>query len=291
MSNGFKAHLMVLLATVLVAGSFVLSKKLAGVIHPISLTLLRFTIATFVLAPFVLFNAQKRARILSTFPRAMIISFFYVLYFLLFFKALEYTDALSTGTLYTLVPLVTAILCIFFFRERIPLKQLLIYVCGIAGTLIVVFKGDIQLLLRFSLGQGEFIFLGAVLSMALYSIFMKIVHKKEDDMSVLVLMTLLSGTVWLLGAKVLWSIPLKWQNLSMQDVSYLLYLSVIATFITSYLYQKGTILIGPKKVMAYIYLSPASIALLLYLFEGTSLSLEVCVGIAISTIATFLLLK
>ena len=282
---------MVLLATVLVAGSFVLSKKLAGVIHPISLTLLRFTIATFVLAPFVLFNAQKRARILSTFPRAMIISFFYVLYFLLFFKALEYTDALSTGTLYTLVPLVTAILCIFFFRERIPLKQLLIYVCGIAGTLIVVFKGDIQLLLRFSLGQGEFIFLGAVLSMALYSIFMKIVHKKEDDMSVLVLMTLLSGTVWLLGAKVLWSIPLKWQNLSMQDVSYLLYLSVIATFITSYLYQKGTILIGPKKVMAYIYLSPASIALLLYLFEGTSLSLEVCVGIAISTIATFLLLK
>jgi len=145
MSNGFKAHLMVLLATVLVAGSFVLSKKLAGVIHPISLTLLRFTIATFVLAPFVLFNAQKRARILSTFPRAMIISFFYVLYFLLFFKALEYTDALSTGTLYTLVPLVTAILCIFFFRERIPLKQLLIYVCGIAGTLIVVFKGDIQL--------------------------------------------------------------------------------------------------------------------------------------------------
>jgi len=110
-------------------------------------------------------------------------------------------------------------------------------------------------------------------------------------MSVLVLMTLLSGTVWLLGAKVLWSIPLKWQNLSMQDVSYLLYLSVIATFITSYLYQKGTILIGPKKVMAYIYLSPASIALLLYLFEGTSLSLEVCVGIAISTIATFLLLK
>jgi len=291
MSNEFKAHVMVLLATFLVAGSFILSKKLAGIVHPISLTLLRFTIATFVLAPFVLFHAKKRALIFSTFPRAMLISFFYVLYFLLFFKALEYTDALSTGTLYTLVPLVTAILCIFFFRDRIPLKQLFIYICGIIGTLIVVFKGDIQLLLRFSLGQGEFIFLGAVVSMALYSIFMKIVHKKEDDMSVLVLMTLLSGTLWLLGAKMLWNIPLEWQNLSMKDLSYLLYLSIIATFITAYLYQRGTVLIGPKKVMAYIYLSPASIALLLYFFEGATLSTEVCVGIVISTIATFLLLK
>lgn len=291
MSNEFKAHVMVLLATFLVAGSFILSKKLAGIVHPISLTLLRFTIATFVLAPFVLFHAKKRSLIFSTFPRAMLISFFYVLYFLLFFKALEYTDALSTGTLYTLVPLVTAILCIFFFRDHIPLKQLFIYICGIIGTLIVVFKGDIQLLLRFSLGQGEFIFLGAVVSMALYSIFMKIVHKKEDDMSVLVLMTLLSGTLWLLGAKMLWNIPLEWQNLSMKDLSYLLYLSIIATFITAYLYQRGTVLIGPKKVMAYIYLSPASIALLLYFFESATLSTEVCVGIVISTIATFLLLK
>lgn len=291
MSNSFKAHLMVILATFLVAGSFIISKKLAGIVHPISLTLLRFTIATFVLAPFVLFNAKKRARIFSTFPRAMLISFFYVLYFLLFFKALEYTDALSTGTLYTLVPLVTAILCIFFFRDRIPVKQFFIYICGIIGTLIVVFKGDIALLLRFSLGHGELIFLGAVMSMAFYSIFMKIVHKKDDDMSVLVLMTLLSGTFWLLGAKVLWNIPLAWHNLSTKDLGYLLYLSVIATFITAYLYQKGTIIIGPKKVMAYVYLSPASIALLLYFFEGTTLSLEVCVGIAISTVATFLLLK
>jgi len=282
---------MVLLATLLVAGSFILSKKLAGVVHPISLTLLRFMIATVTLAPFVFFNAKKRARMLSTFPRAMLISFFYVLYFLFFFKALEYTDALSTGTLYTLVPLVTAILCIFFFRERIPLKQLFIYICGIIGTLIVVFKGDVQLLLRFSLGEGEFIFLGAVMSMALYSIFMKIVHKKEDDMSVLVLMTLLSGTLWLLGAKMLLGIPLAWQNLSMKDIGYLLYLSVVATFITAYLYQRGTVMIGPKKVMAYIYLSPASIALLLFLFEGSTLSIEVCLGIAISTIATFLLLR
>lgn len=291
MSNAFKAHLMVLLATFLVAGSFIISKKLSGVIHPISLNLLRFLIAACVLAPFVLLDAKRRARIFNTLGRALIISFFYTFYFIFFFQALEYTTALSTGTLYTLLPLTTAILCIFFFKERISQTQLLIYVCGIIGTLIVVFKGDITLLLHFSLGRGELIFLGAILCMSAYAICMKVLHKKEDDMLVLVLMTLVGGSFWMLGAKVVFDVPLQWETLDLTALKYLLYLAIIATFVTAYLYQKSTVLIGPKKVMAYIYLNPASIALLLYIFEGTTLSIEVCVGIAISTIATFLLLK
>ena len=291
MSSAFKAHLMVLLATFLVAGSFIISKKLAGVIHPISLNLLRFLIAACVLAPFVLLDAKRRARIFNTLGRALIISFFYTFYFILFFQALEYTTALSTGTLYTLLPLTTAILCIFFFKERISQTQLFIYVCGIIGTLIVVFKGDINLLLHFSLGRGELIFLGAILCMSAYAICMKVLHKKEDDMLVLVLMTLVGGSFWMLAAKVVFDIPLQWETLDLTALKYVLYLAIIATFVTAYLYQKSTVLIGPKKVMAYIYLNPASIALLLYLFEGTTLSIEVVIGIAISTVATFLLLK
>ena len=93
---------MVLLATFLVAGSFIVSKKLSGVIHPISLNLLRFLIAAFILAPSVLLDAKRRALIFHTWGRALIISFFYTFYFILFFQALEHTTALSTGTLYTL---------------------------------------------------------------------------------------------------------------------------------------------------------------------------------------------
>jgi len=290
MSNRLKAHLMVLLATFLVAGSFIVSKKLSGVIHPISLNLLRFLIAAFILAPFVLLDAKRRALIFHTWGRALIISFFYTFYFILFFQALEHTTALSTGTLYTLLPLSTAILCIFFFKERISQTQLFIYVCGIIGTLIVVFKGDINLLLHFSLGRGELLFLGAILCMSAYAICMKLLHKKEDDMLVLVLMTLVGGSLWMLGAKIVFDVPLEWEMLDLNALKHLLYLAIIATFGTAYLYQKSTVLIGPKKVMAYIYLNPASIAVLLYIFEGTTLSIEVVVGIAISTIATFLLL-
>jgi len=127
--------------------------------------------------------------------------------------------------------------------------------------------------------------------MALYSISTKFFHRKDDDMGVLVFMTLVGGTLWMGSALMLFHIPLEWEHLNTTHLNYLLYLAIITTFFTVYLYQKATVVIGPKKVMAYVYLSPASIALLLYLFEGVTLSIAVCVGIAISAVATFLLLK
>jgi len=54
-----KAHLLVLLNTFLVAGSFIASQKIAGLIHPISLTLLRFVLASILLSPFIFFNSTK----------------------------------------------------------------------------------------------------------------------------------------------------------------------------------------------------------------------------------------
>jgi drug/metabolite transporter (DMT)-like permease len=67
----FKAHLFVLLATFLVAGSFIISGKLSGVINPISLTLLRFLLAVILLMPIILFKKNYRNKLLVTLPKAM----------------------------------------------------------------------------------------------------------------------------------------------------------------------------------------------------------------------------
>lgn len=290
MPKEMMAHILVLLNTLLVAGSFIASQKIAGIIHPISLTLLRFVLASVLLSPFIFLNADKRRKLQKTLPKAMLISFFYALYFIAFFKALKITTALNTGTLYTLVPLVTAILCIFFFKERIGLFQLLIYLCGILGTLIVVFKGDVSLFRRFSLNEGDLIFLSAVLFMSVYSILTKFLHRKDDDVAVLVFMTLVGGSLWMFTALMFMDIPLQWSKITGNALIYMLYLVIGATLMTVYLTQQASIMIGPKKVMAYIYISPASIALLLYVLEATTFSWKVGLGIAVSSLATLLLL-
>lgn len=290
MTQTFKAHLLVLLATFLVAGSFIASAKLSGIIDSISLTLFRFFVASLFLAPIIFLNKKYRDKVLSTIPRAMIISLFYSLYFIGLFKALETTTALNTGTLFTLVPLLTGILCIFFLKEKMSLKQLFIYLVGIVGTCIVVFKADINLFLNFSLNQGDIIFLFAIVAMALYSITLKLLHKKDDELLVLVFCTLIGGCIWMFLTLKILDIPLQWGKIEGDLIFYMLYLIIGATLFTLYLYQQGSIAIGPKKLMAYVYLNPVAIALLMFILENQVILGKVIVGIIISTITTILLL-
>ena len=291
MTNQIKAHILLLIATFLVAGSFIASQKLSGVIDPISLTLCRFVFASIILSPFIFINEKYRSKVLSTLPRGMIIGFFYSLYFIGLFKALESTTALNTGTLFTLVPLLTAIFAIFLLKQKFGLVQFITYFVGILGTCIVVFKGNLQLFLKFELNEGDIIFLFAIISMSLYSISTKFVHKKGDELIVLVFTTLLSGIIWMSIALLVMDIPLQWGKITGNLVYYMLYLIIGATIFTVYLYQQASINLGPKKVMAYVYINPACIALLMFITHGETIGLKVLIGILISSIATIILLS
>ena len=283
-----RAHLYILLATILVAGSFLATEKLAGVINPFSLILLRFLAAFLLLAPFILFRRRYRSKILSTMPRAMIISFFYAAYFVLMFVSLEETTALNTGTLYTLVPLVTAILCIFIFKDKITLTQWIVYLIGIIGTCGVIFNANLELFLSFKLNHGDLVYLFSILLMAGYSISMKLLYKNDTPV-VLVFCTLIGGAIWMFLILIIMKEPLNWQLLDVELGFYMAYLVVMTTLVTLYLYQKGTIALGPKSVMSYIYLNPAVVAIFVYFIDGTKISLEVLGFILITMASTAIL--
>lgn len=290
MSKELNSHLIIILATFLVGGSFVVSQKLSGIIDPISITLLRFVIASLVLVPIIFFNQNYRKKLIPTFYRAMIISFFYSLFFIGLFKALEYTTALNTGTIFTLVPFITAVFSIFVFNQKISLMSYLVYFIGIIGTSMVVFRGNLELFISLSLNNGDIIFLLAIFSMALYSICMKYFHKEDDELIVLVFMTLFGGVIWMSLSLIIFDIPLNWTKIGTEEFLYIIYLSILATLVTSYLYQRGTIFLGPKKVMAYVYLNPATIIIISYFTIHEEINTFIFIGILISSFATFILL-
>ena len=203
---------------------------------------------------------------------------------------MEYTTALNTGTLFTLVPLLTAFFAIFIFKQRITIFQLVIYLIGIIGTSIVVFRGNLELFLKLSLNYGDIIFLFAIVSMALYSISAKYFYKKDDEVLVLTFMTLIGGIIWMGVALIFLNIPLQWEKINGDLFLYMSYLAIAATLFTVYLNQKATIILGPKKIMAYVYINPAAIALLMLLFSSQTISLWILIGIVISSLSTIILL-
>ena len=283
-----KYHLLVLLATTLVAGSFLASKKLAGIINPFSLTLLRFVGAALILLPIVLSKSQWRVKIISTLPRAMVISLFYSAFFIGLFESLNTTTSLNTGTLFTLVPFITALLSIIFFRENITQKQVFVYLLGAIGTAWVIFGGQLELLSSFSLNKGDLIFLVAILFMCLYSVAMKFLYR-NDEMIVLVFCTLIGGSFWMVLALLFSGQPLQWNSIQDDSILHMAYLIVGATLATAYLYQITTIALGPSRVNAYIYMNPILIAVLLFIIDGVSISTSILPGILISIIATIVL--
>ncbi len=291
MNERVNAHIMILIATILIAGSFLASQKLSSIIDPISLTLLRFILALAFLSPIVIFNKDRLKEVIKVVPKAMIVSLVYTLYFIGMLKALEDTTVLNSGAIYTLVPLMTAILCIFFFKEKIALKQLFIYFLGIISTCIVVFNADLNLFLSLLLNKGDIVFLLASFSMALYPVFIKLLYSKKDELLVLVFATLIGGIIWMSLTMQILNIPYAWNKLDLNHIYLLLYLVIGTTIITLFLYQKATLVLGAKKVMAYIYLSPALVAIIMFLFEGYTISFGVFIGILLSTFATIIILR
>lgn len=291
MTENIKAHILVFIATILIAFSFIISGKLSGLINPISLTLFRFVFAFILLLPIILVIKKYRVRIKKSFSKGLKISLFYSLYFILLFKALEFTSALNTATLFTLVPLVTAVFASFIFSDKLNISKLIVYIIGMIGTLIVIFNGSLEAIINLTFNNGDIIFLFAVFAMATYSISAKYFYEKDDEVLVITLMTLFGGIIWMSLALIIFDIPLEWAKIEGQNFWYMVYLTIGATLFTVFLYQKATIIIGPNKVMAYVYLNPAVVALIMYIFEREVINIEVSFGIFLSTFATIFLLK
>ena len=283
-----RAHGLVLLSTIFIAGSFIASDNLTNAANPIILNFIRFFCAALILAPIVLGKKALRQQIKAVLPRSMVISFFFSSYFVCLFSALQTTTALKTGTLYTLTPLVTAIVCIFAFKESLSKRRLAAYIIGAFGTLIVVFDGDISLIAGFSLNQGDYIFLLGVLLMSAYTTSLRLLYRK-DSLLVLTFCTLTGGTIWMGLMIALTDISITALDFNTSNYFSIAYLVIFATLITSYLYQKASVSLSPSSVTSYIYLCPAFVAILSMFFYQEQITDAVWAGILISCGSTLLL--
>lgn len=281
-----KYHLLALLATTLVAGSFIASEKLAGIVNPFYLTLFRFLGASLILLPVVFSKTRWRRKILPTMPRALVISLFYSVFFITLFESLKTTTPLSTGALFTLVPLITALLSIPAFKENISKQQIIVYFLGAAGAFWVVSGGQLEL--PSSLNKGDLIFMVGALSMCCYSITMKFLYRNDENI-VLVFCTLLGGSFWLTIALLFINQPIHWDLIKGPSILHMAYLIIGSTLVTVYLYQKTTVILGSDRVSAYIYLIPSLVAILLFLVDQVSIPMAIIPGILISSAATIVL--
>jgi drug/metabolite transporter (DMT)-like permease len=189
------------------------------------------------------------------------------LYFGSLFEALRYTSAVNTGTMFTLVPLMT----LGFEAVLTPdsrLKQRIVpMLLAAAGAVLLIMKGT---------GPGELpspyaltVYGTGCLAMALYAPLsqrLKASSLKGRGPVPMTFWNMLFGALFLL---VFCGLSGGWRSaslLTLKDFYWLMYLAVFATLATFWLLHRAIGVIAPSSVISYIYLSTLFITLFHWLW-------------------------
>lgn len=253
-------HLLMVVCACLVSTSFTVGAAIARDIDPALLTCVRFVLASLLLAPYI-HHKFGLACSLSLFLRCGMISAGLVFFFWCMFLALNYTSALNTSVIFTLVPAISGIYAAILVRERLGRPQLIALVVGIAGAVWVIFQGDLSQLLALELNRGDVIFLAGCFGMGLYTPLIKLYHRGES-MLLMTFWVLVTGTLWLMPFTLPIFFTMEWTAVPGQAWLGVVYLAVFTTVTTFFLTQYCTPHIGPTRAMSYSYLYPALVLLI-----------------------------
>ncbi|WP_423069347.1 DMT family transporter [Devosia sp. CN2-171] len=282
------AHLAMLLFAALIAGSFTLGALTVPLIHAVPLNALRFVMAALLMGAFAFGVARHQ----FSWPKAPwrfgINGFLTAVYFVSMFIALTMTKPVATSAVYTLVPLMTAVTAYFIVGQRSGPAVLVSLLLAGAGAICVIFRGDLDALLRFDIGQGELIYFVGCVAYALYTPLLRRFNRGEPAL-VLSFWTMTATAAWI----VLYGLPeiaaTDWLQFDPLVWWVVLYLAIGPTAVCFFLIQFASSHLPAAKVIAYGYLVPAFVIV----FEGMAghgwASISVAIGAAVTVLGLLVL--
>lgn len=250
-----RGHLLMMVATVLVATSFPVGAAITNGLDSLVLTFFRFVLAALLFAPIVAWRYGLALPGLRDMAGYAVLSACLVGFFWGMFAALRHTTALNTATIFALTPVMTAAVSWMLLKERLPLAARVALPLGMVGAVWVIFRGDPNALLALDLGVGDAIFLAATVAMSFYGPLVKYLHRGEP-MAQMTFWTLVTGALWLLILAAPRLPGVDWAAVPGAVYGGIAYLAVFTTLITFFVIQWSATVIGPTKVVSYTYLNP-----------------------------------
>ena len=283
-------HLAMLPFSVLVAGSFALGVLAANDISPMALNAVRFWIAAAIIGAIVVARGGVPRAALAAPWRYLVLATVFTLYFVLMFEGLKTAPSVSVAAVFTLTPLLTAAVGWLLLRQGVTPRIAFALTIGALGALWVIFRADMQEMLRFDVGRGELIYFVGCISHSFYTPLVRKLNRGESAL-VFTFGTLVAGAALLtvLGWFDIMSTP--WLMLPSIVWVTILYTAIFASAATFTLLQFAALRLPSSKVMAYTYLTPAWVILWNVGLGAALPPLTVGFGVAMTIVALVLLLR
>jgi drug/metabolite transporter (DMT)-like permease len=282
------SHLAMLLFAALIAGSFTLGALTVPYIHAAPLNALRFVMAAALMGGFAFGVARQKFTLPAAPWRFAINGFLTAVYFVTMFIALTMTQPVATSAVYTLVPLMTAATAYFIVGQRSGFAVLISLVLAGLGAIWVIFRGDIDALLRLAVPQGEHTYFVVSVSTAIYTPLLRRFNRGEPAL-VLSFWTMVATAIWIVGYGMPEILATDWAHLPVLVWWVVPYLAIGPTAVCFFLIQFASARLPAAKVIAYGYLVPAFVIV----FEGIAghgwVSLSVAAGALVTAVGLLVL--
>lgn len=273
-------QLLLILATILWGGNFVIGRAVAGDIPPITLAFLRWCTAFIMFFPLAYRRTKREWSMLKAhWPAVIILAITGVASFnTLVYIALHYTTSINASLMNSSTPIIIYILSFIFLKERLSKFQILGTALSLIGVLFIISGGSLESLIHFSFNKGDFIVLVAVLCWGVYSLLIKQYAGRLPGYSTF-LVTIALGAIMLLpftAYELLTNtVAIDW---SLKTVSAILYVGIIASIIAFLSWNSGVVSLGANSAGIYLNFIPLFAAIFAVIFLEEQLQLSQIIG-------------
>ncbi len=261
-ASHFGPHIRLVGMTLLWGASWPAGRVVAQAMPPLAAAALRFLLAILVLLPWMYYSggfAQLKNWSSQRWLGMGLAGFTGVFgYASLFLSGLQYLPAGKAALLITLNPVVTLLLAVWLFKERINTIISLGMAMAFSGAIIVIAQGDPRHLLQGHLGLGELLILGCVACWVGYTLLGRWVMAGVDALSATAVTATL-GAVFLLLASLVVEGPAALRSTLHSGWTAwgaLLFLAFGATALAYAWFFDGVKRLGAGAAAAYITLVP-----------------------------------
>ncbi|MEK4387365.1 DMT family transporter [Solibacillus sp. FSL W7-1464] len=276
----FPPQLLLILATLLWGGNFVIGRAVSGDIPPITLAFLRWIVAFLVFFPIAYQRTKKEWPALRQYWGAVIILALtgVAAFNTLVYIGLHYTTSINASLMNSSTPIIIYILSFIFLKERLTKFQLLGTLLSLAGVLFIISGGSLQSLLTFSFNKGDLIVVVAVVCWSVYSLLIKKYAGKLPGYSTF-LVTIAIGAIMLLPFAVFEQLTssqaIVWNA---STIGAIIYVGLIASIVAFLSWNNGVVSLGANKAGIYLNFIPLFAAIFAVLFLNEQLLLAQIIG-------------
>lgn len=282
-------YLLLVLTTLFWSGNFVLGRAMHAVFTPFALSFWRWAIALLILLPFVGSSLwAQRTLLRQHWPILLWLSVLGVVNFnTLVYIGLQQTTATNALITLSVTPVLIVGLSFFLLRQTVTLWQAVGILVSLSGVLVIVGRGDIEVLLARQVNPGDLWALAAVFSWTLYSVCLRWRPTALEPLA-------FQATTMMFGIAILaplyaWDVAQGHRIvINLATVSSIGYLALFPSILAYIFWNRAVAELGANRTGQFLHLMPAFGAVLAMVFLGERLYPFHGVGIALIALGIWL---